>query len=441
MASTDWLCFSGVEVANSARVYAYSQAGLAPSHASIRDCGCDGLIDVLGDEPYMLPDTDDAPWYDPAEASSTDFAGFLCTDIEGLESAPVSRPVTNRLGDGAVIGRKRYGARTITVTGMLIGRTSCAVDYGQRWLSSVLQGALGCGPGSCGGDDLEFMTCCPTVPATPGECCPGPCTSQTCGAGVFRTLRDVALTSEVKKLRSITGCACCPGELREVQFQLTAGRPHALRPAVTVAEAVTWPPETPDGECVQWSTDPGCLDEAGECAAQQPQPCPLDPNCPPAVLPDLPLPRNPCLCEPFTRRQVCVEIPEGAAPIWADLVPLLELYTGSDVLRNIRVRFYPNPFGVPYEQLDPCAWCSEINISYLPAASKLTLDSTRRTVLVQCPGRADTPAEGIVSGPEGQPLSWPVLECGIPYLVCVSADSTTIADDATVTLRTIVREV
>ncbi|WP_433379504.1 hypothetical protein [Streptosporangium sp. CA-115845] len=441
MASEAWLCFSGVEVTNHARVYAYSQAGLAPVHASVRDCGCDGLVEVLGDDPYTLPAADDAPWYDPAEASSVDFAGFLVTSIEGLESAPVSRPVTNRLGAGAVIGRRRYGPRVITVDGVLIGRTSCAVDYGHRWLSSVLQGALSCGAGSCGGDDLEFMTCCPTAPAAPGDCCPGPCTAQTCGEGVFRTLRDVALTSEVRKVRSFTGCACCPGELREVTFTLTAGRPHALRPSVTVAETVGWPAETPDDECVQWSTDSGCLDEAGECAAQQPQPCPLDPFCPPPTLPSLPLPANPCLCEPFTRRQVCIEIPQSAAPIWADLVPLVELYAGSNLLRGIRIRFYPNPFGVSYEDLDPCAWCSEINVSYLPAASRLTLDGAGRTVLVQCPGRADTPAEGIVSGPQGQPLNWPVLECGIPYLVCVSADSTTVAADANVTLRTIVREV
>ncbi|MFD1937572.1 MULTISPECIES: hypothetical protein [Nonomuraea] len=304
----------------------------------------------------------------------------------------------------------------------------------------MLRGSLACGAGACGGDDLEFMTCCPTVPAGPGECCPGPCTSQTCGAGVFRTLRDVALLAEPTVQQRITGCACCPGELRQIQFQLVAGRPHALRPAVTVAEGVHWPPPTPDDECVQWSTDPGCLDEAGECAAQQPQPCPLDPNCPPPVLPTLPLPDNPCLCEPFTRRQVCVEIPENAAPIWADLVPLLEIYSGSGILRNIRFRFYPNPFGAPYEDLDPCSWCSEINISYLPSGARLTMDSTRRTIYVQCPGRADTPAEQIVSGPQGRPLDWPVLECGIPYLACISADSDTIAADASVTLRTIVRE-
>ncbi|MFI6289998.1 hypothetical protein ACIBEJ_00345 [Nonomuraea sp. NPDC050790] len=441
MASTDWLCFSGVEVANAARVHAYAQAGLAPAHASVRDCGCAGLATILGDDPYTLPAGDEAPWYDPAETSSGDFAGFLVLDVEGLDSAPVSRPVTNRLGEGAVIGRRRYGPRTITVTGVLVGRTACAVDYGQRWLASVLQGALACGPGACSGDDLEYMTCCPTEAAAEGQCCPGPCTTMTCGQGVFRTLRDVALLSEPTVQQRIGGCGCCPGELRQIQFQLVAGRPHALRPAVTVAEAVPWPPETPDDECVRWSTDPACLDEAGECAAQLPQPCPLDPNCPPPDLPELPLPNNPCLCEPFTRRQVCVAIPESSAPIWADLVPLLEIYSGSDILRNIRIRFYPNPFGVPYEELDPCAWCSEINISYLPEGARLTMDSTRRTIYVQCPGRADTPAEQIVSGPEGRPLSWPVLECGIPYLACISADSTTIATDATVTVRTIVREI
>jgi hypothetical protein len=430
-----------VEVANACRVIAYTQAGLKPHTTTVGNCCCGDLAPILDDDPYTLPADDDAPWYDPAEPDSADFAGLLVTEIEGLDSAPIQRPVTQRIGDGAVIGRRRYGPRTITVTGVLLGRTSCAVDYGLRWLSSVLQGSLGCGPGSCGGDDLEYMTCCPTVDAE-GGCCAGPCTAQTCAEGVFRTLKDVALTEGPTVVQRIGGsCGCCPGQALQVQFTLTAGRPHALRAPIAIGESITWPPEAPDDECVQWSTDPGCLDEAGECAAQQPQPCPLDPNCPPPVLPDLPVPANPCVCEPFVRRQVCVTIPPATAPIWADLVPMLEVYAGAGILRNIRVRVYGNPTNLPVTELDPCAWCSEINISYLPEYARLTLDGTRRMASVQCPGRADTPASGIVSGPSGRPFQWPVLECGIPYTVCVSADSTTIAPDASVSLSAIIREV
>jgi hypothetical protein len=442
MADESYLCFSGVEIANACRTGAYAAAGLKPTNAVLHGCCCGDLAGILGDGPYTTPEADDAPWYDPSEPASAEFAGLLITEIEGIDAAPVERAVTNRIGEGAVIGPPRYGPRTITVTGTLIGKTRCSTDYGMRWLSSVLRGSLGCGPGACAGDDLEYMTCCPTLPGAGACACPQPCTGPECAEGVFRTLRDVAMIQEPRVVRRFaSGCACCTGELVEVQFVLMAGRPFAYRAPVTVAEAVNWPPPEPDDECVQWSTDPGCMDEEAECAALEPAPCPLDPGCPPPVLPSLPNPGNPCICEPFTRREVCITIPPGVAPIWADLVPVLEVYAGGDILRNIRIRFYANPGNVPVGELDSCSWCSEINVSYLPAYGRLTLDSTTRRAMVQCPGRADTPASGIVSGPSGRPFQWPVLECGIPYTVCVSADTTTIADDAAVTLRTVVREV
>ncbi|WP_152990165.1 hypothetical protein [Sphaerimonospora mesophila] len=440
MADRSWLCVGGVEVSNACRTITYARAGLRPHTTQVGDCCCGDLAGMLGDEPYTLPGPDEAPWVDPAEPDSVDFAGLLITDIDGLDSAPVERAVTPRTGDGVVIGRRRYGPRTIVVTGALLGRTSCSVDYGLRWLSSVLQGSLGCGSGSCGGDDLQYMTCCPTTTGST-ECCPGPCTAQTCAQGVFRTLKDVSLIEAPTIIgRFGGGCGCCPATGLQIQFTLLAGRPHALRAPVTIAEAVTWPPPSGGDDCVEWVTDPGCMDEYGECAAQAPQPCPLDPNCPPPVVPDLPLPRNDCQCEPWERREVCVTVSPATAPIWADMVPVLELYAGSGVLRSVRARFYPNPGNVPASELDPCSWCSEINISYLPEYAHLVLDGTRRTAYVQCPGRAETPAAGIVSGPDGRPFSWPVLECGIPYTVCVSADSDLIAEDASVTLRTVVRE-
>lgn len=442
MADESYLCFAGIEISNACRTGVYAAAGLKPTNATLHGCCCGDLAGILGAEPYTTPAADAAPWYDPSEPASAEFAGLLITSIEDIDSAPVDRAITGRAGEGAVIGPPRYGPRTITVTGTLIGRSSCAVDYGQRWLTSALRGSLRCGAGACNGDDLEYMTCCPTVPGVGACSCDSPCTGPTCAEGVFRTLKDVAMIQEPKVTRRFaSGCACCTGELREIQFVLMAGRPYAYRAPITVAEAVVWPPPENDTACVEWSTDPNCLDEAGECAAALPTPCPLDPRCPPPVLPSLPAPSNPCICEPFTRRELCITVPAGTGPIWSDIVPVLEVYAGSNILRNIRVRFYPNPGNVPPDQLDPCGWCGEINISYLPAEARLTLDATTKRAVVQCPGRADTSASGIVSGPDGQPFSWPVLECGIPYTVCVSADSTTIATDAAVTLRAVVREV
>jgi hypothetical protein len=184
------------------------------------------------------------------------------------------------------------------------------------------------------------------------------------------------------------------------------------------------------------------VDEATACELQEAAPCPLDPACPPPTLPSLPLPNNPCQCDPINGRvALCVDIPEATAPIWADAVPILRVYAGLTDLRSVRIRFYPNPLGRPVDQLDPCGFCSELNVSYIPANGTLTLDGTRKRATVTCPGRAETPAGSILAGPQGGPLIWPELECGIAYVACVEVDAATINPQARVALDTVVREV
>ncbi|MBT2226242.1 hypothetical protein [Nonomuraea sp. NEAU-A123] len=429
----------GVELSNAARTIAYMREGLKPSTTTVEDCSCPDLALMLDDEPYRTPLLDGAAWVDHAEPDSYDFAGLLITDISGLDNAPVQRSVTDRIGDGAVIGRARRGPRVITVTGLLIGATPCAVDYGLRWLTSALAGALPCAPGaSCAGDDLDYMTCCPEI----CEDSPDFTSYPECAARVFRTLREVAMTTEPQITNRIGDSAggCGGSSMYEVTFTLTAGRPHALRGPVMVADDVHWDLDDADVTCIEWSTDPECVSEIAACEALEAADCLIDPHCPPPVIPAIPVPANPCYCEPLERRRLCIDIPADAAPLWADQVTDLELYTGESPLRGVRIRLYPNPAGLPVDELDPCGFCSEINISYLPASSLLRLDGTRRRATVQCPGRAETPAGGVVFGPAGRPFSWPVLECAVPYVMCVEADAATIAADAAVTLRTVVRE-
>ncbi|GAA3172857.1 hypothetical protein [Nonomuraea salmonea] len=394
MAATDWYCFGGTEIINSARTHAYASRGLKPVHLQVQDCGCPGLAGMLEDEPYTLPSDDGAPWYDPGLPESADFAGVLLLDVKGLDSAPIERPVRQRAGDGAVFGRPRYLPREIVFTGIAIGRTSCAIDYGIKWLSSALQGSLACGDDCGGGDDLDYLSCCPTVAGTPGTpcgpgsgaggSCPGPCDHPDCAELAWRTLRNVALTRSPEVVEQFGGaCQCCPGVAKVVQWTLTAARPHALRAPVEVARRVTWPASSgEEEECVTWTTGDTCLDDEGQCAAAQLQPCVLDPRCPPPTLPELPVPPNPCLCEPWSRREVCVPIPPQAAPIWSDTVPVMEIYSGALPLRGVRVRFVPNPLGLPADQLDQCGACAELNVSYLPRVRRSC--STGRAAWRRC---------------------------------------------------------
>lgn len=446
MPALDYLCLGGVEISNSARTIAYACEGIKPHTMTVTDCSCPKLPQMLGDlTGYTRPELDNAVWYDPNRPESAEFGGLLITAIDGLDSAPVERSITNRVGDGAVLGRARLGPRTITVRGLLLGSTCCGIDYGMTWLTSALRGSVQCGSGmGCSGDDLEYMVCCP-------DCdCDDIADADVaeCAADAFRTMREVALTSSPVVTGTVGGycscCATCPA--KQVEFTLTAGRPHALLPAVTVVEGVTWDPVDEDSAaCVTWSTDPDCTGEDAGCVTD-------DATCMDTALeaigcgttspPELPVPTNDCACEPLTRARKCVAIPSSVqTPIWSDVVLDLEIYAGSNTLRGLRVRFFPNPLNLPsIDDLEACGYCAEINVSVIPASATLRIDGSTRQVTVTCAGGDMASAGAAVSGSNGGPYTWPVLDCGVPYFACFEADSATIADDATITVRVISRE-
>lgn len=448
MAEMGYLCLGGVEITNSARTLAYMDNGIKPhSMNALPGCGCAELGAMLGHGEYRTPalDVADLPdWIDENVPESFEFAGLLVTSIEGLDSAPRTRVVTNRVGDGAVIGAARLGARTITVTGLLIGSSCCGIDYGMRWLSAALNGPMACGGGGCGGTDLVYLTCCPDI----CEDAPDYVSHEDCAADYWRTLRDVALVDGPTATGYVGAacpcCATCPA--REVQFSLIAGRPHALREAVVVADGEPWAEGDEESDCVTWSNDPDCVNsDTADCQDETDTTCLsvalAELGCGTTTPPTLPIPVNPCACTPLTRRRHCITIPSSVlTPIWSDVVTDIEIYAGSISLKNVRIRFFPNPLNRSVEDLDPCAWCAELNLTVVPAFSTVRIDSTRRAITVTCSGAEPVPAGSAVTGADGGPFNWPTLDCGTPYLMCVEAATGTIAPDATITVRVHSRE-
>lgn len=161
-----WL--GGTEIVNDSRTIAYMRNGIKPETLTVNgDCGCSNTLALAGcDDEYTTPAEDVAPWYDPAIPESAEFAGFLSTEFEGLNST-YARSVTESIGDGATLGRSRFGSRTMTWKGFLFGSSCCGVAYGLRWLGKKLQGTKNCG-NNCFGDDLELLVCCPTLEAAQG---------------------------------------------------------------------------------------------------------------------------------------------------------------------------------------------------------------------------------------------------------------------------------
>lgn len=418
----------GEELWNSARLSAYLRNGYGPPGVNIKACGfCDGLPaalacdsdgdDVIETPNYTYPSDprEPAPWYSEDDPDSADFAGLMILNIEGWETAQVSRTVIDRIGDGAVLGRSRLLPRTITVEALLIGRTCCSLKSGLRWLTYTL--AQACAP--CGGVELDFFECCPG-----SRCTTSPATSEDFDRH-RRTLRNVGLTSGVvvteKMGRSCGECGSCAYE--KVEFTLTAGDPYSygeiLCPVVDqtiVGGTVT--------SCVKWTQD--CADP---CAAAL---CPAtDPNCPtPEPPPSAPVPVV-CGCDPLESVGSCVTINETLIPDFQEVVPIISIYAGSQPLRGIRVTIYNNPQQRPAEELDDCDACGQFGIGYLQADATITIDGRDRRFPVTCPGRSPANGSRLVSGVNGKAFSWPVLDSCATYTICVTADALTAAPDAT----------
>lgn len=160
--------FGNIEIVNNSRTTTYLKNGIKPETMTVfGDCGCPNILALAGcDTEYTTPDKDEAPWYDPSIPESAEFSGFYSAEFVGLDST-FTRSITESIGDGASLGRSRYGSRTLTWKGFLFGSSCCGVAYGLRWLSSVLRAKGRCG-NNCSGEDLELLVCCPTTEAAQG---------------------------------------------------------------------------------------------------------------------------------------------------------------------------------------------------------------------------------------------------------------------------------
>jgi len=110
------------------------------------------------------------------------------------------------------------------------------------------------------------------------------------------------------------------------------------------------------------------------------------------------------------------QVPADAVPLWSDAVPIIRVYTGSQAVRQMRVRFYANPFEVASDQLDPCDFCGEFIVSYQPANAVLTVDGVTQSATITQGGSSQAQAAShLLYGSDGGPMVWPHLTCGIRY--------------------------
>ncbi|WP_413808107.1 hypothetical protein [Streptomyces sp. OE57] len=415
---TDYITLGGVEVANHARLATYLET-VGSGLTSAEPCRCDTLTaELVGDLPYTTPAEDAAPWYDESVPESADFAGLLVLSVDGLDTHPVKRSVTNAVTGGGSFGPARVMPRTITVTAVLLGATCCAVDYGLHWLSEVL---TGCTTGECEGDCLTLFNCCPSEDLDP----------ETFAERHRRSVRRVALVDGPSvTARHGDGCtrgACSSGaDIITVEFVLSAATPWFYTDTMPVLEVA--PPVDPSTECVTWclhgSGEEGCEGACRLAACPDPTAACADPLCRP---PAPPVPNMPdtCFCVPLAVERECYEVDFTDRPAWSVDVPMITIRAEDQDIRNLTLTFYERTPGddtltcEDMAELQRCNPHSVYHVRYLPAGGALTLDGQIGRATVECGGACETSSD--VYGRDGLPVSFTPLSCAT-YCLCIESD-------------------
>lgn len=409
-----YLELGGVELINTERVLAYAERlGI---DIGCQACNtCPDMYEALGHPPYSSPDADDAPWFDPAFPESKLFCGFLPLSIDGMDSGTGLRNPAD-LAQGSAIGGLRRAGREIVARVLAVGADDCAVSYGISWLGSALRGTA-CQ--SCRGDELCVFSCCP----------------EGNGDRHLRKLFDVGMLSgpERTNIYPVGGgpcagiCGSAGASIIELEFSLVAGTPYLYHEPITYVFGPTSP--------ATGIVDPPVCQIGTDCAD--------DPDCPPLpARPTVPIPTDPCGCVlPATVARTVITVQPEQMARWLETVPVITIETGSAPLRCLRVRFYSNPVGLGCAgELDPCAFCDELGITYLPPRSTLTVDGRNRTYSLDCSASGNQPEAmpPYLYASAGRAFSWPVFDC--PGGMCVELIAASAAPDMLATVALATRE-
>lgn len=404
-----WLMFGGNEVINTSRTMAYAASLKVPA---LRDCyECDGFAAAIDDPAYTTPAADGAPWYDADMPESADFVGFYPLELQNFTDSSRTAEVSESINDGGFTSRPREASKEMRVRGLVIGRHDAAAEIGLSWLKTVLRGS-GCD--ECDGDDLCFFIDCPTRGITEYA------TEAETDAVVdryIRHMRNVVCTRGVETIRTRT--MTNGSVFIEVDFILTATTPalYGEPKLIATAEGSTLTAVTPGALIAPMTTMPKCT--------YVPSVLPLvDPDCAPVPAPPtVPSFAAGCSPEPASFFSYSILVPKEALSTWLDAVPILEIRTGAQAVRHVRIRVIPRvpETGTP-ASLDPCTACSAFVINYIPASTVTVIDGMTERITMQRSNSVVQSAEHLVTGVGSDVFEWPVLSCGIGYYIIVDVD-------------------
>lgn len=143
-----------------------------------------------------------------------------------------------------------------------------------------------------------------------------------------------------------------------------------------------------------------------------------DPDCDPIPPPPRPpIIESTCIDDVGVWRRYWAQIPATEIMSFLDVLPTINIATDSDPERQIRIRFYPDPTGAGWSEVDPDDYSSEQVVSFLPANSTMTIDGVSQRVVATVAGGASLPADHLLYGADGMPPMWPTLMCGTAYVI------------------------
>lgn len=241
-----------------------------------------------------------------------------------------------------------------------------------------------------------------------------------CLPPLLRSLRKVLFNNgpEVTAKKVTSDGAC----IWSVQFTAVAGNPYELGVEMPVIEGfldptipVPWAGGVePPGAAIDLDgyiyTEAACAVPTFRAIYDPNNPAMIEPPGPPNVpLGGYVAPLN------WRRRQITV--PKQFVPLWGDVVPKIAVSASTQDVRNLRLRFYVDPYNIGDITEDPCAYCGDIVVSYVPKGHTLILDGAEETVYIISPGGGRHRADSLVFKTDGTPFEWPALSCGYGYVV------------------------
>lgn len=371
-----------------------------------------GISDYLG-ENYTTPLGDNAPWVDSDHPESYSFYGAYPLNVAGVDDSTRQAAITENISHGGNVGLIRHATRSVVFEAILLGENECAVNYGKDWLDAALNGSV-CNTG-CEGEDLCYFACNPCGRAS---CALGG--EHTCAEPDLRHLRGSKCVSgpTVTRKRNMSG----GGTAWIVTFTVVSGNPFEFGADELLIEGFMsgtdpWVPEEVPPDWLYDDTPTTFVEE--DCAEPVWSPL-VDPLCPAIITPPLPPSINPNCFETlpeWDRRWFT--LPSDHVPLWGDVVPTVKVQAGPEEVRPLRLRFYLDPARDGTGHLEPCKYCADIVVSYLPPNYTLTIDGAEEIAYAEGPGGLRRRADHLLFKTDGTPFSWPQLTCGETYVVTV----------------------